>query len=243
MNIFKSAPAFLKAVSEIRRFDSHGPEIEAARKVGDDDKTREVMVKATSEWAENTAKRLGIEVEVEGEENIPEKGPVLIVSNHQGYFDPVALYYAIQKFQYGFITKSEFEKYKILVDAADYSGALFLIRGGGRETIQTLNNAVDLFEKGYSIAIFPEGTRSHGPKMNEFKPGSFKFAQKGKVPVLPVTLNGCYHVFEEKNSFQRCKVKVTIHPLVHYEQMDRHQQNEAHVAIEETIRSAIDENY
>lgn len=243
MNIFKTVPAFMKAVSEIRRFDSHGPEIEAARATGDDMKTREVMIRATSAWAENTANRLGIEIEVDGEENIPENGPVLIVSNHQGYFDPVALYYAIRKFQYGFITKSEFAKYKMLVDAANYSGALFLIRGGGREAIQTLNKATELFEKGYSIAIFPEGTRSHGPEMNEFKPGSFKFAQKGKASILPVTLNGSYHVFEEKNSFQRCKVKVTIHPLVHYEQMDRHQQNEAHVAIEETIRNAVDANY
>lgn len=243
MNIFKTLPAFLKAVSEIRRFNSHGPEILAARRAGDEEKTRKVMLSATSEWAENTAKRLGIEIEVEGEENIPASGPLLIVSNHQGYFDPVALYYAIQKFQYGFITKSEFAKYKLLVDAADYSGALFLVRGGGREAIQTLNNAAELFSRGYSIAIFPEGTRSHCAKMNEFKPGSFKFAQKARVPVLPVTINGSYHVYEEKKSFQRCKVKVTVHPLVHYEQMDRHHQNEAHAEIEATIRNAVDENY
>ena len=89
--------------------------------------------------------------------------------------------------------------------------------------------------------IFPEGTRSQCSEMGEFKAGSFKFAQKAKVPILPITLEGGYHFWEEKGTVQPCTVHVKIHPLVHFEEMDRKTQNNAHVEIENTIREGLKE--
>ena len=79
--------------------------------------------------------------------------------------------------------------------------------------------------------------KSH--EMAEFKGGAFKFAEKGKVPILPVTLDGGYKLLEEKGTYQPAHVKITVHPLVHIEEMDKHQQKEAAAEIEATIRSAL----
>ena len=96
-------------------------------------------------------------------------------------------------------------------------------------------------KEGLSLVIFPEGTRSQCSEMGEFKAGSFKFAQKAKVPILPITLEGGYHFWEEKGTVQPCTVHVKIHPLVHFEEMDRKTQNNAHVEIENTIREGLKE--
>ena len=46
--------------------------------------------------------------------------------------------------------------------------------------------------------------------MDEFKPGSFKLATKSKVPVVPVTLEGGYHAFEEKGGEYTPGAKITV---------------------------------
>ena len=89
------------------------------------------------------------------------------------------------------------------------------------------------------MVIFPEGHRSKCHEMRDFKPGAFKFAEKAGVPILPVTLDGSYHLIEEKGTYQPTHIRITCHPLVHIENMSKHEQKEAQAAIEETIRSAL----
>ena len=75
--------------------------------------------------------------------------------------------------------------------------------------------------------------------MGEFKPGAFKFAEKAKVPILPVTLDGGYRLLEEKGTYQPTTVRITVHPLVHIENMSKAEQKEVAAQVEETIRSAL----
>ena len=92
---------------------------------------------------------------------------------------------------------------------------------------------------GFNLTVFPEGTRSQGHEMGEFKQGAFKFAEKGNVPILPVTIDGSYKFFEEQGTWQPCNIKITVHPLVHIEKMAKHEQKEAAIEIERTIQSAL----
>ena len=57
--------------------------------------------------------------------------------------------------------------------------------------------------------------------------------------VIAATIDGSYKLFEEIGSYQPCHIKITIHPLVHIEKMDREQQHEAAKQIEATIRGAL----
>lgn len=75
--------------------------------------------------------------------------------------------------------------------------------------------------------------------MGPFKPGSFKLATKAKAPIVPVTINGSYHVFEEKGYVQPSVISVTIHPPVETRNLSRRDLSGVEAAVEETIRSAL----
>ena len=60
------------------------------------------------------------------------------------------------------------------------------------------------------MVVFPEGTRSKGEQMGEFKAGSFKLATKAKVPIIPVTIDGSYKIMEG-NKYRICPAKVNVY--------------------------------
>lgn len=241
LNPFTTVPKFLQGYIAARKFSTqNGKEIERLHSEGRYEEEREVIRKGQKLFCETVADKLRIDFDVSGTENIPADGPFMVYSNHQGFADIPALCYAFRDHcQMGFVAKEEWRKYKILRDAILYTRSIFLDRGNPRAAVKAVSEVKDLLDKGFNMAIFPEGTRSQRHEMGEFKPGAFKFAEKAKVPVLPVTLDGSYKLFEEKGSYQPCRIKVTIHPLVHIEQMDKHQQKEAAEQIEQTIRSAL----
>jgi 1-acyl-sn-glycerol-3-phosphate acyltransferase len=63
-----------------------------------------------------------------------------------------------------------------------------------------------------SIVIFPEGTRTYTDQMGDFKRGAFMLANEIGLPIVPMTINGCYDVFSRKaKSVSRSKISLTIH--------------------------------
>lgn len=239
LNIFTTLPRFIQLINQFRILNTHEPALDAAHAEGDYEKEREIGLKATNFFVNNIVKKYKLTIDLTGEENIPEKGPVLFVANHQSYCDILMLYYANQKFQMGCIAKEELRKFKLMETSLRCTRSLLINRGDARAAIKTINDAKKMFDQGFSFAIFPEGTRSRSHEMGSFKYGSFKFAQKAKVPIIPVTLDGGYRLFEEHNTFHPCHLRIIVHPIVHYELMDRTEQDQANIDIENTIRDGL----
>ncbi len=242
MNIFTTVPALLRVWRTCRQYNKNIPEFKRLREYGDVVAEQELILKESGKWAEATSEILGINYEISGEENIPKTGPVFVYANHQSLADILAIYYLFRNhFQIGFISKDEWRKLGPLANAIEYTRSLFLIRDNSREAIKLIGEAKELLEQGFSLAIFPEGTRSQRHEMSEFKTASFKFAEKANVPILPITLDGGYRVFEEKGSFVSGQtIKITVHPLFHIEEMDKAEKKIAYQKIEEKIRLALD---
>jgi 1-acyl-sn-glycerol-3-phosphate acyltransferase len=240
MNPFTTGFRFLLGYMAAKQYTSLAPQIKELRDEGRFEEERELIRSGQKRFVEAVSDRLKITYEVMGEEYIPEKGPFMIYSNHQGFADiPAILWIMKDRDQLGFVAKDEWRKYRILRDAIEYTRSIFLVRDNPKEAIRSLSEAKKLTAMGFNLVVFPEGTRSQKHEMGEFKPGAFKFAEKSKVPILPVTVDGSYRLFEEKGTYQPCHIKVTVHPLVHIEEMDKQQQKEAAKQIEETIRSAL----
>ncbi|MDO4975338.1 MAG: lysophospholipid acyltransferase family protein, partial [Alphaproteobacteria bacterium] len=217
------------------------PALDNARGTSDFKTERELILKYSKDWAERSSRELEVSYEITGEENIPKNGPIMVYANHQGLADILALLYLFRNhFQLGFVAKEEWRKFKPLAKAIKYTRSIFLSRNNPKAALGAISECTDLLSKGFSIAIFPEGTRSKGHEMGEFKAGAFKFAEKGKVPILPITLDGSYKMYEEKKSFRYNQtIKIKVHPLVHFEKMDRIQRKNASIEIENTIRSSL----
>ena len=241
MNPFTSLPRLFDVYMGARKFNSHIPRIKQLREEGDIEKEKEEIRIGQKEAIEHIAPRLKLDFVVTGEENIPQSGAFMVYSNHQSYADILAMIHLFKdRCQMGYVAKDEWRKVKTLANAIEYTRSVFLVRGDSREAIKSIREVAELLKNGFSLVIFPEGTRSKGHEMREFKHGAFKFAEKGKVPILPVTLDGGYRLYEEKGTWQPATVKITVHPLVHIEQMSKAEQKEAADEIEKTIKSALD---
>ena len=242
MNIFKTGPRFIRGYIETLRYTSLKKQFEKLRAAGDIEGEKELIRFGQKRWVEALTPILGLTYEVKGEENIPapEDGPFMIYSNHQSFADICATLWLMKDHgPMGYVSKEEWRKYPILRDVVEYSRSIYLIRNNPKEAVKALGEAKKVLDLGFNMCIFPEGTRSQCHEMGEFKAGAFKFAEKAKVPILPVTIDGTYHFFEEHGTWNPAHIKVTAHPLVHIEKMDKHQQKEAQAQIEATIRGAL----
>ena len=79
-----------------------------------------------------------------------------------------------------------------------------------------------MLEQGKSMVVFPEGTRSRGDQMNEFKAGAFRMACKAGAPVVPVAIDGSYKIMEANHNLMKpAHVTITILPPIETAGMDR----------------------
>ena len=239
INPFTFIPAIKKVYGEYNKTVKPAlPELAAIRESGDVAAERQMIQKIAGAWAEGVSEQLKVNYDIEGEDNIPADGPLMVYCNHQSLLDIVAMFYLFGRhFQVGFVAKDEWRKVNALATGIRASRSVFLIRDNPREAIKVIGETTELLHQGFSIVIFPEGTRSRGHEMGEFKPAAFKFAEKAGVPILPVTIDGSYKVFEEHNSWKPNQtVKIKIHPLVHIETMDKAERKNAYADIIEQVR-------
>ena len=150
----------------------------------------------------------GVRIEADGQENIPD-GSVLFVGNHQSYLDILTTYVSI-KGGTGYVSKIEMDKVPVFNLWMRGINCLFLDRDNIREGIKTIKKGTEELKKGYSMFIFPEGTRNQAEEMLEFKAGSTKMAEKAGVPILPVAISGTADVFENNPHFSVKPGKVRI---------------------------------
>lgn len=149
-------------------------------------------------WAFRCVIRLaGTKVIALGEENIPSDSAVLYVGNHRSYFDIVLTYVRVPR-PTGYISKIEMAKWPLLNIWMRNLHCLFLDRDNIKEGLKTILAGVEKVKNGISICIFPEGTRNKVPdSFLPFHEGSFKIAEKGNVPVIPMTIVNSAAVFED----------------------------------------------
>ncbi len=164
-------------------------------------------------WAKRLVDITRSQVKVNGTENLPD-GPVLFVSNHQGNFDiPVLLGYVNKPM--GFISKVEVQKIPIVPRWMEVMNCVFINRKDRRQAILSIKEGAEKLKEGHSLVIFPEGTRSKGGEVAEFKAGSLRLATDSGVPIVPIAINGTYKIMEHSGLFMKpSNVEVSILPPI-----------------------------
>lgn len=149
-------------------------------------------------WAFRWVIRLsGVKVVVKGEENIPKDTAVLYVGNHRSYYDIILTYVRVPR-PTGYVAKIEMLKIPLLSIWMKNLHCLFLDRKDIKQGLKTILAGVDLVKNGISVCIFPEGTRNKTKDtFLPFHDGSFKIAEKGGVPVIPMSIVNSSAVFED----------------------------------------------
>jgi 1-acyl-sn-glycerol-3-phosphate acyltransferase len=121
---------------------------------------------------------------VEGLEALPEKGPLLVVGNHDSHWDPVMVgMAAVKRRQIRALAKAELWDVRGLGPILHGMGQIPIERGSGDK--QALAQAVEALQAGVCIGVFPEGTRSRG-KVLRARSGVGRLALE--VPEAHITL-------------------------------------------------------
>lgn len=123
--------------------------------------------------------------------------PAVIICNHQSHFDVMLLMMLSPKIV---ILANEWAWnnvfYRTIIRAANFFPASNIME-------DNVENLRDMVAKGYSIAVFPEGTRSVDCRILRFHPGAFALAEKLHTDILPVVIHGFGKVLPKNESLSR----------------------------------------
>ena len=202
---------------------------------------RDALVhKFTSNWARRLLKILDVKVNVHGVQNLPKDKNVLFVGNHQGNFD-IPIYMSYIDVPKGFVAKIELTKLAGIKTWMEYMNCIFMDRSSIRKAGEAIVTGIKSLKSGNSLVIFPEGTRSRGNEMGDFKAGSFKLATKSKTPIVPVTMSGSYKIMEGNSNkhLTSANIDLYIHPIIETANLSKEEQDHLPEKVKSIIGSKL----
>ncbi len=141
-------------------------------------------------WALGILKLCGIRLTVQGLEGLDPNRQYIFIANHQSYIDIPVLVQALSQFQLRWIAKKELFWVPLFGWVLWSSKHIIVDRSSLSRAMNSLSRARERIEKGISVVVFPEGTRSHHGDLLPFKRGGFLLAFKSQTPIVPVTIKG-----------------------------------------------------
>jgi 1-acyl-sn-glycerol-3-phosphate acyltransferase len=144
-------------------------------------------------WAWGVSKITGVRYSLQGAENALPGTSYVITPNHQSNADILALMRALPT-PYRWVIKKELTKIPLFGLGLLRTGAVSLDRSDPKKSLEKLQSDSGKLKGGWSLLIYPEGTRSRDGNLQQFKKGAFVLAVSTGIPILPVTVNGAHKV-------------------------------------------------
>ncbi len=143
---------------------------------------------------------LGIRVQVENDQDLPENTTLIFVSNHQSTFDIPPIIWHFRKHYPKFVSKKELGKgIPSISFNLRHGGAALIDRKDPKQALGELGKFAKTINKNkWSAAIFPEGTRSRTGKPKSFSVNGLKMITKynKEAYIVPLTINNSWKVFK-----------------------------------------------
>jgi 1-acyl-sn-glycerol-3-phosphate acyltransferase len=150
-------------------------------------------------------------VKIEGLENLPAEGPVMIVCNHASNADGMLLMaYVVPKMRrrLRWIGKEEALRWPFFGWVMKQNGVFGVKRGGG--DLEAFRTAKRVLEVGEPLAVFPEGTRSRDGALQEAKEGATVLAVRSSAPIVPIAIAGSHRFWPRGKLLPRPRCRMTI---------------------------------
>ena len=111
------------------------------------------------------------------------------------------------------VSKKEVYRIPIVGRLLFAHGDIVINRASAKEAMQLVHDrGKEWLQKGASVSIFPEGTRSKDGEIHNFKAGAFILAKDAGVPILPIVLDGT-NTMVRKGWLMNWRNKITIRVL------------------------------
>ena len=135
-----------------------------------------------------------------GAEKVPQKGRLLVVSNHASDFDPLLLSCCVNR-PVAYMAKEELFQVPVLKQAIQAYGAYPVKRGSADRS--AMKAAIASIESGWATGVFLDGTRTPDGRIADPKLGAAWIAAKTQSPLLPVSLWGTHAIFRKGSAIPR----------------------------------------
>lgn len=142
-----------------------------------------------------------------GAANVPRRGSVLIVSNHQSYLDPLLLALGLKRELTFMARRSLFRNrwFGMLIRALN----AFPVTRSGSDA-GALREAVNRLKNGWALVVFPEGTRTRDGSIGPFQHGASLIARRASVPVVPAVLEGPFRAWPRRGGMRLERLSVAF---------------------------------
>ena len=150
-----------------------------------------------------------LKLEVSGIERLPPTGPLVLISNHTNFIDPVLIFTIHNRYVKALTAAKNARRpgYNYFIWAVD---AIPIKRGTpDREAIRA---AIKALEVGWPLYVAPEGTRNHHGRMQEAKAGVTLILLRAgtHIPIYPVAFVGLEHFGENIKRLRRTPAKAIM---------------------------------
>lgn len=136
-----------------------------------------------------------------GVEHVPAEGGVLMVANHQSFFDPPAIAIGVRHRQADFLARGGLFNFKPFGWLIKQLHAMPIKQGAGdagamKATIQRLND-------GKMMIVFPEGARTSDGEMLDFQRGIAVLIKRANCQIVPVGIAGAFDAWPRTKKLPR----------------------------------------
>ena len=144
---------------------------------------------------------VALKLRVIGRGNVPERGGVILASNHQSYMDPPLAGVALDRPIHFMARKSLFTHNFLFTRLIRSLNAFPVERGRG--DIGAVREMMRRLKAGGVVLAFPESTRTYTGEIGPFKHGVFLIAGRSGVPVVPMVIEGAFEAWPRSNILPR----------------------------------------
>jgi len=137
---------------------------------------------------------------VEGRQNVPATGPVLLIGNHQSYFDIPMMGLASPRRTF-FLAKKSLFRHRLLRWPMEFFGTVAVDNEGFSRA--GLAGILQELQKQNAVMLYPEGERSWDGKLAPLKPGVSLLVRRAKCPIVPVGIAGAFDAWPRTKTLPR----------------------------------------
>jgi 1-acyl-sn-glycerol-3-phosphate acyltransferase len=146
-------------------------------------------------------------LKIRGAENIPERGGVLLASNHASFLDPPVVGVGYRDRPVHFMARNTLWNSRFGSWWMDHVGCIPVSRGTG--DMRALKLTIKMLKEGRAVSMFPEGTRTEDGELQKAKGGIGFIIEKSGCIVVPAYIDGTYKAHPKGTKFIKPS-KVTI---------------------------------
>ena len=140
--------------------------------------------------------------------------PYVVISNHLSNLDPM-MQFKYLKIKWVFMAKKEVYKLPFFRTAAKSFNFIKVDRSDKNDRRSINEQAKTLFKNGWSIMVYPQGTRAKADNFLPFKSGAFHIALDNNIPILPVVIAGTGDIWPRGSKFMKSGKAIinTLEPI------------------------------